>query len=61
VALATRRDTDRGIVQGVLARVLCMARIVVVVVALGTLLCENHSVVLEALEKQLEPAGGAAV
>jgi hypothetical protein len=59
VVLVTLPDTDRGIVQAVLARALCRARIAVV--GLETLLCGNYSVVLEALEKQLEGAAGAAV
>jgi hypothetical protein len=50
-------DTDRGIVQAVLARALCRVRTAVVV--LEILLCANHSVVLEALEKHLEGAADA--
>jgi hypothetical protein len=58
VAPARLRDTDRGIVlAAVLARALCTGRIVVVVP--GTLLYENHSVVLEALERQLGTLAGA--
>jgi hypothetical protein len=53
VVPARLRDTDRGTVllAAVLAKALCMGYIVVVVP--GTLLCENHSAVLEARERQL--------
>jgi hypothetical protein len=59
VAPARLRDTDRGIVlAAALARALYTGHIAVVV--LGTLLYENHSVVLEALERQLGRLAGAA-
>jgi hypothetical protein len=59
VVPARLRDTDRGtVLAAVLARALYTGRIAVVVP--GTLLCENHSAVLEARERQLGGLADAA-